>query len=167
MNFFPKAKQSDWYRNPQMAGHRWAKEAVDHANQVLNKWAKTHVQRKFARSVIVDSDSWHCWNLDQSKSYVNHVRYAVRRIEKALTVDGGVTALLSHYNAKSGVLKTNLTHALEILAYENDRDTYFESYHRTFGFYGLTREESLERFTQYHQTKMWRSMRTVKDEISA
>lgn len=154
MNFFPNAKKADWYKKPEIWGHSIAKENVDYANEVLNKWAKTRFQRKFVRACICDSDSWHTWNMYHGKTYVNKVRYAVRRISKCITQQGGYTSLLSHHNQTSGVLKTVLTHELENLAYKHDREAYFKYYFGVRKFYGFTFEQAEEDFVKYHERNL-------------
>jgi hypothetical protein len=155
-NFGIKNNPDGWYQNPSMMGHRWSAETLDALEVVLNTYSKSKMQKWIINNVygtpadlkkIDGENSWHYFN-NITKKDIATLQFVLRKVD---SMKKDYNALLSNVSRKTGMLKSRLIWALEILAYKHDRERYLDSYIRTFGFYGLPRDEAEERFERYHK----------------
>lgn len=149
---FKATRQSEWFVNPKMAGHTWAKNAVVEAEAIVTKWSKTKLQKQASAYILPECDVWNFWCNDVSKSHLAKLRWVLKRLTKeTVKTKGGVTSVLRGYEHRAGIMKTRIHWFLEALAYKHDREAYLASYQSAFGFYGLSKDEAEERFTEYNE----------------
>jgi hypothetical protein len=84
--------------------------------------------------------------MNVSKKYLGLLRFVLKNASKYTPLQ-----LLMYVDDKSGVLKNELTWALEWAAYKKNQDNYLPYYVRAFGFYGMSKEDAEKRFHAYHE----------------
>lgn len=155
-HFGIKNDPDGWYHKPEMMGHRWSAETVDALEVVLNTYSKSKMQKWVIDNVygtpkdllkIKGENSWHYFN-NITKKDIAILQWVLRRVDK---MKKDYASLLYQFQNKSGLLKSRLDWALELLAYKYDNEAYLDSYIRTYGFYGMEREEARDRFERYHK----------------
>lgn len=153
-DFSIKKDEEGWYLKPQMMGHKWNAPIVDSLEDLLNTYNKSVLQKWIIKIVygtpeeINNKTDWHFFN-NITKKDLASLQYVLRRVDKAKSE--GMYNLLWWLYRKSGLLKSRLTWALELLAYKHDYDNYLKGYSSGVGFYGLKGDQAKERFDRYHQ----------------
>lgn len=143
------AENSPNFTNPSCLGDQWGIDLITFTKEGLKQitHANSKVVVKAAYSRLVDAETPHDFYHQSSKKYANQVRIAAKRM-----VSGRYTPmqLLNWKESQSSCLKDHLDHILEILAYKFDKEPYLNSYCKSFGFYGMSREDAEKRFEEYH-----------------
>lgn len=153
-HFGIKNDPDGWYNKPEMMGHRWSAETLDALEAVLNTYSKSKMQKWIIDNVYgTPKDlakieySWHYFN-NVTKKDIAILQFVLRRVDK---MKKEYANLLYKVENKSGMLKSRLNWALEILAYKYDKEKYLDYYIRSFGYYGMARDEAKDRFERYHK----------------
>lgn len=146
--FSVKKDKKSFYNNPSMVGEIVAKEMLDLLEDVIKNHSKTKLQKQIIKnSINFDANSWHYFAGGSGyidKKFIRNFKMVLKNADKL-----NAYHLLHRLQIRSGQLKTPLHHALECLAYDNDKKAYQEAYVRDFGFYGLSKEDALNRLDSY------------------
>lgn len=135
----------EWYKNPEMLGHKWAIENLKMAYDIYKKYAKTKKQKDLYNSVIdLKNDNWHYWLNDCHKKYLSQVRYTLRHLDKLKPFD-----LYNHISLNHSMLKSDLLRYLELYSYSYDRERFTNDYCLNYGFYGMNKQDALNRCDNY------------------
>ena len=145
VKFDAQADRNGFYNAPQMMGHRWAAENLDNVAALYNKVVKTDLQASVFDAVVDKQiTSWSYW-CNITKKDISQWSYVLRRLGKVEPL-----TLLVWLGNKSGCLKSHLYHIIEHMAYQQNQEAYLEYYVAGFRFFGMDRNEAIERFHGYH-----------------
>ncbi len=154
-----KIKDEDWYHNHEILGHTMAREQFEKFEEVVDKYAKTDFELAFVKYITSDIVTWNYWVNNITNKFVANMRYALKRIE-----NGNFTELLRHHNQNTGMLKNDMTWALEYLAYLFDREEYVNYYCTAYAFYGLNRDDAVIRMHEYFE-KLYKKYPDLKEFV--
>lgn len=166
-SFAEKNDPDGWYQNPGMMGEVWAKEGLDRVEGILNTYSKSKLQKWVIaqiwgtpQEIKTKKFSWHTFSTHYTKKDAMLLQYTLRRVDKFQKT--GMAALLYDVSKKKGVLKDELSWALEHLAYKFDKEAYMQEYIRNMGWYGMDPDEAEKRFESYHKSLIGKHIKAYK-----
>ena len=137
-----KARSQDWFKNPQMTGHIWAKEIVVELESICTKYGKTKIQKSIINKIVKPLYTWNEVN-SLTKKDIGLLRYALKNSSSKK-----MNQILNHHLNKIGYLKSNLTRFLEYLAVCEDENTFVKNL--VFGYsMFMGKDEAIERSQEY------------------
>ena len=138
------ATKADWYKTPEMMGHRWAIEMVDKIGEVVSKFGRTPKQKAVIKIISpIDSTDWHAFANQFTKKDLSRLQYVLRRIDK----EGNKLELLRH--DKGGMIKDRLVWLLEYLAWKEDPKEFGKYYASPLVSFGMAPEDALRKSGEY------------------
>ena len=159
MNYDYIKKQS-WYKNPEMAGHRWAAKTLDKVNEILKdkKLNRTKLQKYIiSNSFCFNKDiDWHYFLNQLSNKYISHVKHMLKKLNKS-----NIISEIDWLMNRQGMLRTTLEKAMRVLAYKLNKKAYLDYAAPPYQFYGMSlsdakkRAESLVKLMEKDLRKKW------------
>jgi len=142
-DYIKKDKKS-FYNKRSMIGHTLASEMLDIANAIVKdpKLNKTKLQKYIiANSFRFDKKvDWHYFANQLTDKYVAQVKHMLKRLTKQ-----NVLSELHWLGLRTGMLRTPLEKALNVLAYKLDKKNYIDSTVKTYQWYGMKEKAAAER----------------------
>ena len=139
-----KRDKKSFYKDRSMMGFIWATEMLDKVNAIVKdpKLNKTKLQKYIiANSFRFDKKvDWHYFANQLTDKYVAQVKHMLKRLTKQ-----NVLSELHWLGLRTGMLRTPLEKALNVLAYKLDKKNYIDSTVKTYQWYGMKEKASAER----------------------
>lgn len=139
-----KKDRNSFYNKPEMSGHYWAKDMLDLANTIVKdpRLNKTKIQKYIiANSFSFDKGlDWHYFVNRLDKKYIAHVKHMLKRLNRQ-----NVLNELRWLTQRTGMLRTPLEKALNVLAYHLDQANYLAHKEEGYRWYGLKEADAIKR----------------------
>ena len=133
--------QIDWYTNPKIAGHDWAKESHRNAWTHLKPFATTKSQKELvSKAIMFDNVNWHYWCNTVTKKQVSQIKHCLKSIKKG----GSWNEMLAWVSHRHGMLMDDFTEYLEVKAYDENQEQYLKKATSQYTWLGMSVEDATE-----------------------